>query len=155
MNDAIEVRFATLGDAALLARMLHDFNLEFGDPSPGTQVLERRVLVFIEGGSMTYLLGGAGPDGFAQISFRPSVWADGPVGYIEELYVVPELRRQGTGRALMEAIFEESHRRGAAGIEVVTGEDDLGARALYEKFGFENETEGKQNARSLFYEINF
>ncbi|MGK2954821.1 MAG: hypothetical protein ACSLFI_03995 [Solirubrobacterales bacterium] len=46
-------------------------------------------------------------------------------------------------------------RCGAAGIELVTGEDDTGARALYEKFGFRNETEGTQNARSLFYEIIF
>ena len=40
----------------------------------------------------------------------------------------------------------------ADGIEVVTGEDDLGARALYEKTGFRNEIEGESNSRSLFYE---
>jgi len=132
MNDEVQVRFATAADAALLAQMLHDFNLEFGDPSPGTTVLERRVAAFIEDGRMTYLLGGDGPDGFAQISFKASVWADEPVGYIEELYIVPHLRRRGTGRALMEAIFEEAHRRDAAGLEVVTGEDDTGARAFWE-----------------------
>ncbi len=134
--------------------MLHDFNTEFGDPSPGPEVLQRRVAAFIEDGRMTYLLAGEEADGFAQVSFRPSVWSDEPIGYIEELYVKPDRRRRGTGQAIMEAIFEESRRRGAAGIEVVTGEDDLGARALYEKLGFANEIEGEDNARALFYELD-
>jgi len=149
------VRKATSDDAALLARMLHDFNLEFSDPSPGTDVLTRRVLAFIEGGTMSYLLGGPGPDGFAQVSFRPSVWADEPVGYLEELYVVPGQRGQGIGRAIMNAVLELAHERGAAGMEVVTGEDDAAARVLYESVGFANAIEGEENARALFYELNF
>ena len=142
-------------DAPLLARMLHDFNTEFGDPTPGPQVLTRRVHDFIENGEMTYLLGGDGPDGFAQVSFKPSIWADEPVGYLEELYVVPDRRGEGIGRAIMNAVLELAHERGAAGMEVVTGEDDTAARALYESLGFANENEGEENARSLFYELNF
>ena len=149
------VRRANSGDASLIARMLHDFNTEFAEPSPGTDVLTRRVLAFIESGAMTYLLGGAGPDGFAQVSFRPSVWADEPVGYLEELYVVPDRRGEGIGRAIMNAVLGLARERGAAGMEVVTGEDDTAARALYESVGFANEIEGEENARSLFYEMNF
>ena len=33
------VRQANSDDAPLLARMLHDFNTEFSDPSPGVEVL--------------------------------------------------------------------------------------------------------------------
>lgn len=149
------VRPARPDDAELLARMLHDFNTEFSEPSPGTEVLTRRVLSFIGNGEMTYLLGGDGPDGFAQVSFRPSVWADEPVGYLEELYVVPDMRGRGIGRAIMDAVLALARERGAAGMEVVTGEDDTAARGLYESLGFENEIEGEKNARSLFYELNF
>ena len=149
------VRRADSDDAPLLARMLHDFNTEFGDPTPGTEVLTRRVLAFIEDGRMTYLLGGDGPDGFAQVSFKPSVWADEPIGYLEELYVVPDLRGQGIGRAIMNAVLELARERGAAGMEVVTGESDTAARALYESVGFENEIEGEEKSRSLFYELDF
>ena len=39
--------------------------------------------------------------------------------------------------------------------KVVTGEDDTAARALYSTFGFENEIEGTDRTRSLFYELNF
>ncbi|MGA7436462.1 MAG: GNAT family N-acetyltransferase [Solirubrobacterales bacterium] len=154
MDESPEIRFATAEDAALLAQMLHDFNTEFGDPSPGPEVLAPRVAAVISSGEMTYLLGGNEVDGFAQISFRPSVWSDGPVAYLEELYVKPDRRRQGTGQALMEAILDEARRRGAERIELGTGEDDFGARALYEKFGFRNEFEGENNARALFYELN-
>lgn len=149
------VRRADHDDAALIARFLHDFNTEYSEPSPGVEVLARRVAAFIENGAMTYLLGGEGPDGFAQVSFRPSVWADEPVGYLEELYVIPAMRGQGIGRALMEAVLALARERGAAGMEVVTGEDDTAARALYESFGFVNEIEGPENSRSLFYELDF
>ena len=135
--------------------MLHEFNTEFSEPSPGTDVLTRRVLAFIENGAMTYLLGGAGPDGFAQVSFRPSVWADEPVGYLEELYVTPNRRGEGIGRAIMGAVLVLARERSAAGMEVVTGEDDTAARALYESVGFANEIEGEENTRSLFYELSF
>ena len=149
------VRQATSQDAPLIARMLHDFNAEFSEPTPGTDVLSRRVLAFIDSGAMTYLLGGSGPDGFAQVSFRPSVWADEPVGYLEELYVVPGRRGEGVGREIMNAVLGLARERGAAGMEVVTGEDDTAARSLYESLGFANEIEGEKNARALFYELNF
>lgn len=148
-----EVRPATSEDASLLARMLHDFNTEYAEPTPGPEILTRRVLAFIENGQMTYLLGGAGPDGFAQVSFRPTIWADAPVGYLEEFYVMPRRRGQGIGRALMTAVLDLAHARGAAGVEVVTGETDTAARGLYESFGFLNEE--SDGARSLFYELNF
>ncbi len=149
------VRQSNSDDAPLIARMLHEFNTEFSEPSPGVDVLTRRVAAFIESGAMTYLLGGEGPDGFAQVSFRPSVWADEPVGYLEELYVVPGRRGEGIGRAIMNAVLGLARDRGAAGMEMVTGEDDTAARSLYESVGFVNEIEGEQNARALFYELNF
>ncbi|MBA2521866.1 MAG: GNAT family N-acetyltransferase [Solirubrobacterales bacterium] len=148
-------RRAQPADAPLIARMLHDFNTEFTDPSPGAEVLTRRVSAFIDDGAMTYVLGGAGPDGFAQVSFRPSVWADEPVGYLEELYVVPDRRGEGIGRAIMDAVLELARERGAAGIELVTGEADIAARGLYESVGFKNEIEGEEKARALFYELEF
>ncbi|MEA2391980.1 MAG: hypothetical protein QOK31_2089 [Solirubrobacteraceae bacterium] len=55
----------------------------------------------------------------------------------------------------MNAVLGLARERGAAGMEVVTGEDDTAARALYESSGFSNEIEGEQNARALFYELNF
>jgi GNAT superfamily N-acetyltransferase len=148
----VNVRSGVEEDAPKVAHMLDGFNREFGEPSPGPEVLESRVRSFIARGTKDYVLVGDGPDGFAQLSFNESVWSEGPVCLIEELYVEPGLRRRGRGRALMEAIIELAADRGADGLEVITGEDDTGARLLYEAFGFRNEIEGEANSRSLFYE---
>jgi GNAT superfamily N-acetyltransferase len=117
-------------------------------------VLEPRVRTFIEHGPKSFLLAGEGPDGFAQVDFHLSVWADAPVAFLDELYVVPAHRGRGLGRALMEAVLALARERSAAGVEVVTGEEDAAARALYESFGFANEIEGPERARSLFYELD-
>ena len=55
----------------------------------------------------------------------------------------------------MEAILALAHERRAAGLEVITGEDDTEARRLYESFGFRNEIEGEEGSRALFYELEF
>jgi GNAT superfamily N-acetyltransferase len=117
-------------------------------------VLEPRIRTFIEHGPKTYLLAGDGPDGFAQVDFHLSVWADGPVAFLDELYVVPDLRGNGIGRALMEAFLALARERSAAGAEVVTGEGDREARRLYESVGFNNLIEGEGKERALFYELD-
>ena len=151
-------RPARAADAPTLARMLHDFNTEFGDPSPGVDVLTRRVGDFIARGVKSYLLGAEGDDsepvGFAQFGFNPTIWSDRPIAHLDELYVAPDRRGHGVGRALIEAFLTLARERGAAGAEVVTGEDDTAARGLYERFGFANAIEGPDNSRSLFYELD-
>ena len=151
-------RPAAAPDSPILARMLHDFNTEFGDPSPGVEVLSGRVAKFIAADVKAYLLGaeqaGGEPVGFAQISFNPTIWSERPIAHLDELYVVPACRGRGVGRALMEAFVALAREHGAPRAEVVTGEDDSAARALYERFGFANEVEGPDNSRSLFYELD-
>ena len=61
----------------------------------------------------------------------------------------------GTVEHLASSVLALAREQGAAGMEVITGEDDTAARALYESVGFENEIEGEENSRSLFYELNF
>ncbi len=146
------VRFATPADSARLARMLHDFNLEFGQASPGEEFLGNRVDCLIRTDTKTFLLAGDGA-GFAQVDLRPTVWSEGPVALLEELYVKPDRRGNGLGRGLMAAVLELARDRGAAMVEVVTGEDDTAARGLYESTGFRNRIEGEDGSRSLYYEL--
>jgi GNAT superfamily N-acetyltransferase len=81
------------------------------------------------------LLVGDGPDGLALMRFRPSLWSDGLECYLGELYVVPALRGQGRGRALMDAALAFARERGADHIELNTDEGDHAAHALYESVG--------------------
>jgi ribosomal protein S18 acetylase RimI-like enzyme len=145
-----EVRRAEADDAPELARLLHDFNSEFGDETPGVEALMERFRRLIENGELTALLAGDGPDGFAQLRFRSSLISGAADALLEELYVVPDRRGEGLGRALLEAAMETSRDMGATRIELGTSEDDVAARALYESTGFTNR-EGRPDGPVMFY----
>ncbi|HET7416701.1 MAG TPA: GNAT family N-acetyltransferase [Solirubrobacterales bacterium] len=147
----IQVREAGVEDAAAIARLLHDFNNEYEMETPPVEELTRHATRMLREGEMTVLLAGEGPDGFALLRFRPSVWTEQQEAYLQELYVVPELRGHRIGLALMEAVLETCREHNAAWVELNTGETDVAARGLYEKLGFTNE-EGPQGATMLYYE---
>ena len=153
-SDRAEIRRATRGDATDVARLLHDFQSEFDEPSPGIEALAERYEDLISKREMIVLLAGDGPDGFAQLRFRPWVYSAGPNAhsYLEELYVVPSLRGQGTGRALLEAAMDAARAEGASQMELGTSEDDKAARALYESAGFTNREGSPDGPVMLFYE---
>ena len=88
-------------------------------------------------------------DGFAQVSFRTWLISGTPVALLEELYVAPEARGEGQGRALLELAMELASERGAISIELNTSVSDVAARSLYESAGFTNLEDGSP---MLFYE---
>jgi ribosomal protein S18 acetylase RimI-like enzyme len=146
------VRQASGADAPAVARLLHDFNTEFSEPVPDVDVLAERVAGFIDRDQATFLLAGAGPDGVAELRFRPSIMTGALDAYLEELYVSPASRGRGLGRALLEAAMGTARRRGAARMEIGTSEDDTAARALYESAGFTDREGRPDGPVMLFYE---
>jgi ribosomal protein S18 acetylase RimI-like enzyme len=148
----LTVRAVKLADAETVGKLLHDFNEEFGDPTPGPAKLAARVRQLLVEGEITVLLGGAGPDGLAVLRFRPAIWSEALECYLAELYVVPERRRRGLGRALLQAAIECARARGADHMDLATGENDLAARALYESLGFSNREGKPDGPLNYFYE---
>jgi len=146
------IRRASPGDAPAVARLLHDFQREFDEPSPGVETLAERYRELIRKREMTVLLVGEGPEGFAQLRFRPWVHSAGLHAYLEELYVVPALRGRGLGRELLEAAMGAARAEGADQMELGTSETDTAARALYESAGFTNREGGPDGPVMLFYE---
>jgi GNAT superfamily N-acetyltransferase len=53
--------------------------------------------------------------------------------YLQDLFVVPDLRGSGAGRALIAAVEEEARKRGASRLHWLTKEDNHSARALYDQ----------------------
>jgi ribosomal protein S18 acetylase RimI-like enzyme len=146
------VRQATVEDAAEVARLLDDFNTEYGDFTPGVPALTERLAELIEADEAVALLGGEGPDGLAVLRFRPALWTRSLDAYLEELYVAPARRGEGIGRALLEAVLELSRKRGAGFIHLGTSVDDTAARGLYESMGFTNREGDPDGPVMLFYE---
>ena len=145
----VAVRRASVGDAPEVARLLHDFNTEFSEPVPEVGLLAERVARFIERGEAIFLLVGDGPDGMAELRFRPSLMSGALDAYLEELYVAPARRGRGLGRALLEAAMEAARTQGATHMDLGTSEDDTAARALYESEGFTNR-EGTPDGPVMF-----
>jgi ribosomal protein S18 acetylase RimI-like enzyme len=150
MSAGPRVRKATTGDAGEAARLMHAFNTEFEEPIDEPGVLERRYREQLEGSDVTVILGGDGPDGFAQLRYRGQIYSDAPAAYLEELYVLPPRRGEGLGRALLEAAIDEARAHGADTIDLGTAETDTAARGLYESTGFTNR-EGKPDGPVMLY----
>ena len=152
MTPSPPVRRAGVEDAEAIGRLLHDFNTEYDDYTPGPEAVGKRIGELLASGDVTVLLAGAGPDGLALLRFRPSLWSETLDCYLEELYVVPDRRGQGLGQALMEAAMATAREHGAAHMDLGTAETDTAARGLYEKLGFSNREGKPDGPLNYFYE---
>jgi ribosomal protein S18 acetylase RimI-like enzyme len=145
------VRRAELADAEAVGRLMHDFNAEFDEPTPGPERIAERIRELLAGGDTAILLAGSGPDGLAILRFRLAITTPGLECHLAELYVVPARRGQGLGRALMNAAIDEARARGADYMDLGTSEDDVAARALYESLGFVNREGGRPDGPISYY----
>jgi ribosomal protein S18 acetylase RimI-like enzyme len=146
------VRRATAEDAAAVGRLLHGFNAEYDQPTPSPSALADRLRELIARDDFAVLVAGDGPDGLAVLRFRPSIWSTALECYLAELYVVPDRRGHGLGRALMERALALARDQGADFIDLGTSDDDTAARALYESLGFTNREGGPDGPVMLHYE---
>jgi ribosomal protein S18 acetylase RimI-like enzyme len=146
----VAVRQATDADLAAVGRLLHDFNREFDEPAPEPAALGVRLRELLAGGDTALVVAGDDPVGLALMRFRLSLWGRGLECYLAELYVIPGLRGQGIGRALMVAAMDLARGWGADYMDLGTAETDVAARHLYESLGFDNH-EGKPGGPVNFY----
>lgn len=144
------------GDAfADAGQLLHDFNLEYGEPSPPPGELGARLGELVDEGHVTAVLVRDREDGeavgVAVMRLQPSVWSRGQEAYLAELYVVPGRRGHGYGRALITEAMRVARAAGADYAFVITSEEDRLAQRLYEAAGFRR-TEGADGPLMLAYE---
>jgi GNAT superfamily N-acetyltransferase len=73
------------------------------------------------------------PIGIAHYLFHRSTWSDTWYCYMEDLFVSPDVRGSGAGRALIEAVYEQADACGCTRTYWATQEFNHGARMLYDK----------------------
>jgi GNAT superfamily N-acetyltransferase len=78
---------------------------------------------------------GGRPAGLAHYLFHRHGWRIENVCYLQDLYVDPEVRGSGVGRALIEAVYAEADRHGCPQVYWLTQEFNVVARQLYDRIG--------------------
>jgi len=70
--------------------------------------------------------------GIAHCIVHRSTWARGNYVYLNDLFVSPDVRKSGAGRALIEAIYKRADEIGAERVYWLTHESNATARKLYD-----------------------
>ena len=154
MSSMIETVTGSSDGLAAAAQLLHDFNLEYDEPSPPPKEMAGRLAELIEQNQVVVLVAraeDAEPVGVAAMRVQPSLWSEASEAYLAELYVVPDRRGQGFGRELITEAIRVARDRGADYAFLITSEDDRLAQRLYEAAGFRR-TEGEGGPLMLAYE---
>jgi ribosomal protein S18 acetylase RimI-like enzyme len=127
------IRHATPADAPALARMNEAFN---GASDPAEQIAARLVAcAAIETPLLAELDGQA--IGFACVRVVPCVLYAEPYAELTELYVEPDYRHHGIGRALIARAEALVRERGAADLIIMTSVSNAAAQALYRSAGYD------------------
>ena len=85
--------------------------------------------------------------GIAHYLFHRSCWTIGNYCYLQDLFVAQNARGSGAGRALIAAVEKAAREAGASRLYWLTKEDNMSARALYDKVA---ERSGFIQYRKLF-----
>jgi ribosomal protein S18 acetylase RimI-like enzyme len=147
------VWLADPGEAATVAGLLVRFRDHHGRSSPSEDSFLASVGQLIGRSDTEFWLAAADHDtpatGICQLRFRHSVWTAAEDCWLEDLYVAPEARRLGLGRALVQRTLDRARERGCRRVELDTNEDNHDAIRLYRSLGFSDTAKGA--SPSLFF----
>lgn len=109
-------------------------------PEAVSQKTWERLLDPAESMSAALAFDGARAVGLVQWLFHRSTWSTADYCYLQDLFVAEDVRRGGVGRALIEHVYADATRAGAARVYWHTHETNETAMKLYdrvaEKSGF-------------------
>lgn len=77
--------------------------------------------------------GDPGLQGLVHCVVHPATWSMRDYCYLEDLFVSPEARGSGAGRALIEAVYDRATKEGFDRVYWLTHQSNAAARALYDK----------------------
>lgn len=139
---SLSVRRAGPGDLDALAPLFDGYRVFYrkpSDPEAARQFMADRLGA---GDSVIFLARlGAEAVGFTELYPPFSSVRMRRVWLLNDLYVAEGARRQGVAEALMNAARDFAGADGAVAVQLATERDNVGAQALYERLGYERDTD--------------
>jgi ribosomal protein S18 acetylase RimI-like enzyme len=136
----MDIRRATPADLDLVVPLFDGYRQFYGcSPDPG---LARRFLgQRLEADESVVFVATLDGKGVGFVQLYPTFTSIGArrAWILNDLFVSPEVRRQGVGRALMEAARTFAEQTGAAWLELATAKDNGRAQALYRSCGYKKD----------------
>ncbi len=134
----VHTRIATLSDLNAVAS-LFDAYRQFYEQKPDLSLATEFIGHRIRNKDSVIILAetqGRGAIGFCQL--YPSLCSVEAVAiyYLYDLYVLPEVRRTGTARKLLQAAEEHARLHACARLELKTARTNAAAQSLYESLGW-------------------
>ena len=71
--------------------------------------------------------------GIVHYLYHRSCWTEADYCYLQDLFVSPQARGFGAGKALIEAVYDAAGKAGASRVHWLTQEGNTEARALYDQ----------------------
>lgn len=145
---AARIRTARASDDAALAALLRTIGWfsELAEASPDEAARRVRRHLDLALGDNSHSVYVAEVEGrligYCAVHWLPTLFLEGPEGYVSELFVEEGERSRGVGRALLEVIAAEAHGRGCSRLLLFNGrERESYRRGFYIKAGWEEHPE--------------
>src|ERR1043165_3228617 len=140
MSENFEIRPACLEDVPVILELIRDLATYERAPDEVTATKEQLIdVLFGERPAAEVLLAFEGQSavGFAVYFYNFSTWLGRPGLYLEDLFVRPEKRGKGYGRALLERLAQIAKERGCGRMEWAVLDWNEPAIQFYRKLGAE------------------
>ena len=139
----VRIREAISGDLSAVGKLFDEYRQFYQLPTDvqkATAYLEARLgaresVMLIAADEAGQLLG------FTQLYPTWCSLLAGPVYVLYDLYVAPQARRRGVGRALLKAAAERGQRDGKLRMTLSTAKTNADAQSVYESLGWQRDNE--------------
>jgi GNAT superfamily N-acetyltransferase len=136
VDTEFHIRRAVAGDRARLAKLVRAYIDFYQEPQPDEERLDTLLAVLAERPEVgvQFVAEKDGElHGFATVYLTYDTVAARRVGVMNDLFVAPDDRNAGLGRALIRECHEFARASGCAVLSWITAQDNARARALYDK----------------------
>ncbi len=134
------MRRAGRGDVDPVVRLVRDFYAEDGYPFDAASAADAvsRLIGEESLGAIWVADPEDGPVGYAALTLGFSLEYMGRDGFVDDLFLRPDWRGRGLGRALLDRLVAEAVAMGVRALHLEVGREKATARALYRRAGFKD-----------------